>query len=66
MVTSVIISGVYCGPEHTVIVPVQVTKHDFKLFFVGAQILRELFKVQHSILVGVPGLNHLKTDSQSR
>lgn len=62
MVTSVIISAFYCGPVNTVIVSVQVTKHDFKLFFVSAKILRELFKVQHSILVGVPSLHHLKTD----
>ncbi len=43
----------------TVIVPVQATKHDFELFFMGAKILRELFKVQHSILVGVSNLHHL-------
>lgn len=29
----------------------------------GPKILRELFKVQYSILVGVPGLHHLKTQT---
>lgn len=29
----------------------------------GAKILRELLEVQYSILVGVPGLHHLKTQT---
>lgn len=45
---------------HTVFVPVQATKHNFELFFMGVEILSELLKVQHSVLVGVSSLNDLK------
>lgn len=43
----------------TVVVLVQSTKHEFELFFMCAEILSELLKVQHSVLVGVPGLHDL-------
>lgn len=44
----------------TVFVPVQVAEHDLELFFVGVEILGELLKVQHSILVGVSIFYDLK------
>lgn len=49
-----------CGTLPTVLVLVQANEHNFKLFFIGAKIFRKFFKVQHSILVGVPGLHNLK------
>lgn len=50
-----------CGTLLTVLVPVQANEHNFKLFFIGAKIFCKFFKVQHSILVGVPSLHNLKT-----
>lgn len=52
-----------CGLLQTVFVAVQAAEHNFELFFMGAEILRKLVKVQHSILVGVPGLHDLKTQT---
>lgn len=53
----------YCGVLQTIIVPVQASKHEFELFFMNAKKLCELLKVQYTIVVGVPSLHHLKTQT---
>lgn len=50
---------------HTVFVPVQVAEHDLELFLVVAEILGELGKVQHSVLVGVSIFYNLPTTTHT-
>lgn len=48
----------------TVFVPVQAAEHDLELFFMCTEILRELLKVQSSVMVGVPVLHNLEPDNK--